>query len=114
VLVGDDDVNDRFFMEWGFKEVCPGVRVDFARNGEEVIQFLEDTGASEAISFLILDSMMPKSRWFGRCRLDALETGVRRCSNSHAFLGNSTNEMLPKQGAGKLMRMLKSRKTSLS
>src|SRR6266516_2954631 len=59
VLVGDDDVNDRYFMEWGFKQTCPNVRVDFARSGEEVIQYLEDQ--SHPIPCLVIvDSMMPR------------------------------------------------------
>jgi CheY-like chemotaxis protein len=58
VLVGDDDVNDRFFLEWGFKETAPSVRLDFARTGEEIIRHLEDS-SRPAPSLLILDSMMP-------------------------------------------------------
>ena len=58
VLVGDDDVNDRFFLEWGFKETAPSVRLDFARTGEEIIQHLEDS-SRPVPSLLILDSMMP-------------------------------------------------------
>jgi DNA-binding response OmpR family regulator len=58
VLVGDDDVNDRFFLEWGFKETAPSVRLDFARTGEEIIRQLEDT-SRPAPSLLIIDSMMP-------------------------------------------------------
>lgn len=63
VLVGDDDVNDRFFLEWGFKEVCPYVRMDFARTGDAVIQFLEDTSLPKP-SLLIIDSMMPRRDGF--------------------------------------------------
>jgi CheY-like chemotaxis protein len=58
VLVGDDDVNDRFFLEWGFKETAPTIRLDFARTGEEIIRQLEDT-SRPAPSLLIIDSMMP-------------------------------------------------------
>jgi len=58
VLVGDDDVNDRFFLEWGFKQTSPSVRLDFARTGEEVIQNLEDTSLPKP-ALLIIDSMMP-------------------------------------------------------
>jgi CheY-like chemotaxis protein len=58
VLVGDDDVNDRFFLEWGFKESAPFVRLDFARTGEEIIRHLEDT-SRPVPSLLIIDSMMP-------------------------------------------------------
>jgi len=58
VLVGDDDVNDRFFLEWGFKETAPFVRLDFARTGEEIIRHLEET-PRPAPSLLILDSLMP-------------------------------------------------------
>ncbi len=63
VLVGDDDVNDRFFLEWGFKEVCPYVHVDFARTGEDVIQLLEDDSKPKP-SLLIIDSMMPRQDGF--------------------------------------------------
>lgn len=63
VLIGDDDVNDRFFLEWGFKQTCPNVQVDFARNGEEVIQYLEDHSDAQP-AFLILDSLMPRMDGF--------------------------------------------------
>src|SRR3954453_14223949 len=63
VLVGDDDVNDRFFLEWGFKEVCPYVDVDFARTGEDVIQLLEDDSKPKP-ALLIIDSMMPRQDGF--------------------------------------------------
>jgi DNA-binding response OmpR family regulator len=63
VLVGDDDVNDRFFLEWGFKEVCPHVRLAFARTGDEVIQFLEDSSRPK-LSLLIIDSLMPRRDGF--------------------------------------------------
>ncbi len=59
VLVGDDDVHDRYFMERGFRQVCPDVRVEFLQSGQEVIQYFEDTSHS-SIDLLILDSMMPK------------------------------------------------------
>jgi chemosensory pili system protein ChpA (sensor histidine kinase/response regulator) len=59
VLVGDDDVNDRVLLGWGFKKWCPDIRVDFARNGEEVIRYLEDKSHPKP-SLVILDSMMPK------------------------------------------------------
>src|ERR1041385_5091443 len=63
VLVCDDDVNDRFFLEWGFKEVCPYVHLDFARTGDDVIQRLEDTTGPKP-SLLIIDSMMPRRDGF--------------------------------------------------
>jgi chemosensory pili system protein ChpA (sensor histidine kinase/response regulator) len=59
VLVGDDDVNDRVLLGWGFKKWCPHIRVDFARSGEEVIRYLEDKSHPKP-SLVILDSMMPK------------------------------------------------------
>jgi CheY-like chemotaxis protein len=58
VLVGDDDVNDRFFLEWGFKETVPTIRLEFARTGEEIIRHLENS-SRPAPSLLIIDSMMP-------------------------------------------------------
>lgn len=63
MLVGDDDINDRFFLEWGFKEVCPYVHLDFARTGDDIIQSLEDTSRPRP-SLLIIDSMMPRSDGF--------------------------------------------------
>jgi len=63
VLVGDDDINDRFFLEWGFKEACPYVQVEFARSGDDVINSLEDT-SHPIPSLLILDSMMPRRDGF--------------------------------------------------
>jgi DNA-binding response OmpR family regulator len=58
VLVGDDDVNDRYFLEWGFKQTSPSVRLVFARTGDEVIQHLEDSSKLKP-ALLIIDSMMP-------------------------------------------------------
>lgn len=63
MLVGDDDVNDRFFLEWGFKEVCPYVQLEFARTGDDVIQCLEDPSRPRP-SLLIIDSMMPRRDGF--------------------------------------------------
>jgi chemosensory pili system protein ChpA (sensor histidine kinase/response regulator) len=59
VLVGDDDVNDRVLLGWGFKKWCPDIRVDFARSGEEAIRYLEDKSHAKP-ALVILDSMMPK------------------------------------------------------
>jgi DNA-binding response OmpR family regulator len=58
VLVGDDDVNDRFFLQWGFKQASPDVQLDFARTGEEVIRYLDDSSRPKP-ALLIIDSMMP-------------------------------------------------------
>jgi len=58
VLVGDDDVNDRYFLEWGFKQICPYVRLDMARTGDDVIRYLQDSSRPKP-SLLIIDSMMP-------------------------------------------------------
>jgi DNA-binding response OmpR family regulator len=58
VLVGDDDVNDRFFLQWGFKQTSPDVQLDFARTGEEVIRYLYDSSQPKP-ALLIIDSMMP-------------------------------------------------------
>jgi CheY-like chemotaxis protein len=63
VLVGDDDVNDRFFLEWGFKEVCPYVHVEFARTGDDIIHYLEDSSRPKP-SLLIIDSLMPRRDGF--------------------------------------------------
>ena len=57
-MVGDDDVNDRYFLEWGFKQVCPYVRLEIARTGDDVIQYLQDNPRPKP-SLLIIDSMMP-------------------------------------------------------
>jgi CheY-like chemotaxis protein len=63
VVVGDDNANDRYFLERAFHKTCPHVMVDFARNGEEVIDFLEDD-SRPAPSLLIIDSMMIKMNGF--------------------------------------------------
>jgi DNA-binding response OmpR family regulator len=63
VLVGDDDINDRFFLEWGFKEVCPLVHLEFARTGDLVVQALQDTSRPRP-ALLIIDSMMPRRDGF--------------------------------------------------
>jgi chemosensory pili system protein ChpA (sensor histidine kinase/response regulator) len=63
VLVGDDDVNDRVLVGWGFKKWCPHVRVDFVRSGEELIRYLEDKSHPPP-ALVILDSMEPKMDGF--------------------------------------------------
>jgi CheY-like chemotaxis protein len=63
VLVGDDSADDRYFVGRAFQKACPHVTVDFARNGEEVIKFLEDASRAKP-SLLIIDSMMAKKNGF--------------------------------------------------
>jgi DNA-binding response OmpR family regulator len=63
VLVGDDDINDRFFLKWGFQQISPSVRLDFARTGDEIIQHLEDA-SQPTPALLIIDSMMPRRDGF--------------------------------------------------
>src|ERR1043165_1673498 len=63
VIVGDDDANDRFFLQRAFLKICPNVTIDFARNGEEVIRFLKDE-SQPVPSLLLLDSMMAKMNGF--------------------------------------------------
>jgi CheY-like chemotaxis protein len=58
VLVGDDDVNDRVLVGWAFKKLCPHVRVDFVRSGDEAIRYLEDKSHPRP-ALVILDSMEP-------------------------------------------------------
>ena len=56
VLVGDDEVNDRVLVGWAFSKLCPHVRVDFVRSGEEAIRYLEDKSHPKP-ALVILDSM---------------------------------------------------------
>jgi CheY-like chemotaxis protein len=56
VLVGDDEVNDRVLVGWAFKKLCPHVRVDFVRSGEEAIRYLEDKSHPKP-ALVILDSL---------------------------------------------------------
>ena len=56
VLVGDDDVNDRVLVGWAFNKLCPHVRVDFVRSGDEAIRYLEDESHPKP-ALVILDSM---------------------------------------------------------
>ena|ERR1043166_1108856 len=63
VIVGEDDPNDRYFLERAFEKCCPQATVDFARNGQEVLQYLEDA-SRPAPALLIIDSMMSKMSGF--------------------------------------------------
>jgi CheY-like chemotaxis protein len=63
VLVGDDSADDRYLFGRAFQKACPQVTVDFARNGEEVIQLLED-GSPGMPSLLVIDSMMARKNGF--------------------------------------------------
>jgi CheY-like chemotaxis protein len=58
VLVGDDDVNDRVLVGWALKTLCPHVRVDFVRSGDEAIRYLEDKSHPKP-ALVVLDSMEP-------------------------------------------------------
>jgi len=58
VLVGDDEANDRVLVGWAFQKLCPHVRVDFVRSGEEAIRYLEDKSHPKP-ALVILDSMEP-------------------------------------------------------
>jgi DNA-binding response OmpR family regulator len=80
VLVGDDDVNDRVLVGWAFKKLCPHVRVDFVRSGEEAIRYLEDKSHPRP-ALVILDSMEPAMDGFDvvtwlRAHEDLAETPV--------------------------------------
>src|SRR5712675_2639123 len=59
VLVGDDEVNDRVLVGWAFKKLCPHVRVDFVRSGDEAIRYLDDKSHPKP-ALVILDSMEPE------------------------------------------------------
>lgn len=63
VLVGDDSADDRYLIGRALQRACPQVTIDFARSGEEVIQFLEDPSRVMP-SLLIIDSMMTKKNGF--------------------------------------------------
>jgi CheY-like chemotaxis protein len=63
VLVGDDSADDRYLIGRAFQKACPQVTLDFARSGEEVIQFLEDP-SQVMPSLLLIDSMMAKKNGF--------------------------------------------------
>jgi len=63
VIVGDDDANDRFFLQRAFQKIYPDVTVDIARNGEEVIHFLKND-SQPVPSLLLIDSMMTKINGF--------------------------------------------------
>jgi DNA-binding response OmpR family regulator len=80
VLVGDDEVNDRILAGWAFKKLCPHVRVDFVRSGEEAIRYLEDKSHPKP-ALVILDSMEPEIDGFEvvtwlRAHQDLAETPV--------------------------------------
>jgi len=80
VLVGDDEVNDRVLVSWAFKKLCPHVRVDFVRSGEEAIRYLDDKSHPKP-ALVILDSMEPEIDGFEvvtwiRAHEDFAETAV--------------------------------------
>jgi DNA-binding response OmpR family regulator len=80
VLVGDDEVNDRVLVGWAFKKLCPHVRVDFVRSGEEAIRYLDDKSHPKP-ALVILDSMEPGMSGFEvvtwiRAHEDLAETAV--------------------------------------
>ena len=60
ILLADDDVDDRYFMDLSFKEIGWSKSVKFVTSGEDAIHFLESIAPSKLPSLIVLDYNMPK------------------------------------------------------
>jgi CheY-like chemotaxis protein len=63
VLVADDSPNERFFLARAFAQACPHVPVTFLRDGQEVIDHLENKD-SPAPDVIVLDMKMIRASAF--------------------------------------------------
>jgi CheY-like chemotaxis protein len=63
VLIADDDPDDRMMIQEAFTERCPGCRLCFVQDGEELMAFLSDRAAhpdaGHIPDLLMLDLNMP-------------------------------------------------------
>ena len=59
ILVADDDSNDRWFLGKAFAKFWPEASLEFVRDGQEVIEFLED-GSHPLPSLLVMDLRMTR------------------------------------------------------
>jgi CheY-like chemotaxis protein len=67
ILMAEDDPDDRFLIARAFKELGSNALLHFVKDGEELMQYLLDSGGSPAASdapsppaLLLLDLNMPK------------------------------------------------------
>ncbi len=67
ILMAEDDPDDRFLIARAFKELRSNALLHFVKDGEELMQYLRDSGgnsvASDALpppALLLLDLNMPK------------------------------------------------------
>jgi CheY-like chemotaxis protein len=60
VLLVDDDIDDRLIFEQILQETDPGIRMESAANGLEMIDHLDRSPDEDLPGFIILDQNMPK------------------------------------------------------
>jgi CheY-like chemotaxis protein len=88
ILVGEDDFEDQLILEEYFKENGFNDHVAFAKNGKQVIQYLENN--RELPSLIILDLNMPILN--GTQTLFELKNSPRYCKIPVIIYSTSNNE----------------------
>ena len=60
ILLVDDDIDDRLIFEQILQEIDPGIRMDSAENGLEMIDHLDNSSGEDLPGLIILDQNMPR------------------------------------------------------
>ena len=94
VLIADDDPDDRMMIQDAFTERCPGCRLCFVQDGEELMAFLSGRSnhpeAGQIPDLLILDLNMPLKD--GRESLVEIKANHRYQSMATVVMTTSASE----------------------
>ena len=60
IIIADDDEDDRLMMQSAFEELRAEVHIDFAMDGNDLMELLSKTAVAASTLFILLDLNMPK------------------------------------------------------
>lgn len=60
ILIAEDDEDDVMLMRSAFLDVFPTIRIEFVKDGVELLEYLENIEDGRYPSLLVLDLNMPK------------------------------------------------------
>lgn len=60
IIIADDDEDDRLMMQSAFQELRAEVHIDFAMDGNDLMELLSKTAVAASTLFILLDLNMPK------------------------------------------------------